>query len=285
MSTLTISTMNAAEVRLAIDWAAGEGWNPGINDAEPFHPADPHGFLIGRVRGEPVAVISAVRYGADFGFIGLYIVKLGWRGLGHGRAVWQAAMIHLAGRNVGLDGVVEQQDNYRRSGYVYAHRNVRYQGSAGPLTLPALPSGTQLLPLAGIAEDQLAACDARCFPAPRPAFLRAWISQPGSTALGLVRGGQLAGYGVVRPCRSGYKIGPLFAENEADAEALFAALSGAAVAGAPLFLDVPECNPAAVALAGRHGMSVMFETARMYTGPAAQIAGERVFGITTFELG
>ena len=38
-------------------------------------------------------------------------------------------------------------------------------------------------------------------------------------------------------------------------------------------------------MAERHGMRVMFETARMYTGPAPQIASERVFGITTFELG
>lgn len=285
MSALNISTMSAAEIRIAIDWAAAEGWNPGINDAEPFHAADPDGFLIGRISGEPVAVISAVRYGADFGFIGLYIVRPGWRGQGYGRAIWQAAMTRLAGRNVGLDGVVEQQDNYRRSGFGYAHRNVRYQGRAGSITGPALPAGSQLLRLSGIAEEQLAACDTLCFPAPRPAFLRSWISQPGSTALGLLRGGQLVGYGVVRSCRSGHKIGPLFADSEAGAAALFAALGGAAPAGAPLFLDVPECNPAAVALAELHGMTVMFETARMYTGPAPQIAGERIFGITTFELG
>ena len=55
-------------------------------------------------------------------------------------------------------------------------------------------------------------------------------------------------------------------------------------ASAP-FLDVPEANAAAVALAQRHGMWPVFETARMYTGDAPAIAMERVFGITTFELG
>lgn len=285
MSALNISTMSAAEIRIAIDWAAAEGWNPGINDAELFHAADPEGFLIGRLGGEPVAVISAVRYGADFGFIGLYIVKPGWRGEGHGRAIWQAAMTRLAGRQVGLDGVVAQQDNYRRSGFIYAQRNVRYQGTAGPGAMPALPAAMQVRPLASFAEEELAACDAACFPAPRTAFLRSWISQPGSSALGLARDGRCVGYGVVRPCRSGYKIGPLFADSTDGAAALFAALRGAAPAGAPLFLDVPECNSAAVALAERHGMRFMFETARMYTGPAPQIASERVFGITTFELG
>ena len=33
-------------------------------------------------------------------------------------------------RNVGLDGVVEQQPNYRMSGFSYAYANVRYEGRA-----------------------------------------------------------------------------------------------------------------------------------------------------------
>jgi len=30
---------------------------------------------------------------------------------------------------------------------------------------------------------------------------------------------------------------------------------------------------------------VVFETARMYKGPAPQLPVERIFGVTTFELG
>ena len=41
----------------------------------------------------------------------------------------------------------------------------------------------------------------------------------------------------------------------------------------------------AVALAGDHGLSPVFETARMYTGPIRPLRLERVFGVTTFELG
>jgi hypothetical protein len=70
------------------------------------------------------------------------------------------------------------------------------------------------------------------------------------------------GYAVMRRCRRGYKIGPLTALDEATAEALFAALSAEA-RGEPIFLDVPEVNPHAVALARRHGMTPAFETARM----------------------
>ena len=57
------------------------------------------------------AGISAVRYPEDFGFIGLYIVVPEQRGRGYGIQLWNAAMQRLAGCNIGLDGVIEQQEN------------------------------------------------------------------------------------------------------------------------------------------------------------------------------
>ena len=127
---LEISTMSRADLGLALDWAAAEGWNPGLGDADAFHAADPEGFLMGRLGDRPVACISVVRYGAAFGFLGLYIVQPEYRGRGHGWRIWQEGMSRLGGRNVGLDGVKAQQDNYRKSGFVYAYGNVRYEGLA-----------------------------------------------------------------------------------------------------------------------------------------------------------
>jgi len=285
METLTISAMSPADVDLALDWAAREGWNPGLGDALPFRAADPEGFLMARLGNEPVAVISAVRYGQDFGFIGLYIVAPDQRGRGYGWATWQAGMAHLAGRTVGLDGVVAQQDNYRKSGFVLHHRNIRYAAPALPLSNDPATASSDIVPLAALPFGQVEDYDQTFFPAGRSAFLALWLSRPGSVALGRLRGKELGGYGVIRPCRSGYKIGPLFAETEEDAEVLLAALVAAVPPPGPFFLDVPACNEAAVRLAERHGMAAVFETARMYTGPAPAMALERTFGITTFELG
>jgi hypothetical protein len=39
------------------------------------------------------------------------------------------------------------------------------------------------------------------------------------------------------------------------------------------------------ALAQAHGLSGVFETARMYAGPRPACSLETVFGVTTFELG
>lgn len=275
-----IKTMTRKQVDMAMAWAADEGWNPGLHDAEPFYAADPEGFFMGFFNDEPVSCISAVRYGRGFGFIGFFMVKPEHRGKGYGFNIGQRALAHLKGRLIGIDGVVAQQENYKKAGFIPAHRNIRYEGGGGePVVHP------EIVPLSGRPLAEIHACDRRFFPEERHVFVKSWISQPGSRALGICRGGKLAGYGVLRPCRSGYKIGPLFAPDADSAKTLFAALSGHVEKGAPIYLDVPEINPSAVALAEENGMEIVFETARMYNRKPPLLPVNEIFGITTFELG
>jgi GNAT superfamily N-acetyltransferase len=276
----TIRTLTAEEAQIPVDWAAAEGWNPGLADLPCFLAQDP-GLFLGAFDGDDLlSVISATRYGGGFGFIGFYIARPEARGQGHGIGVWRAAMAQLEGRLVGLDGVVAQQANYRKSGFVLAWNNIRYGGPAPVLPAPR----AHIVPATAIPFAALTALDAQVFPAPRPNFLRAWITAPGHVALALVKDGTPAGFGAIRPARSGHKIGPLVAETEADAESLLAALFEQADPG-EVFLDVPQPHGAAVALAERLGLKPGFETARMYTGPAPVLRADRLFGITSFELG
>lgn len=276
----TIRAMRPEEIALAVDWAAAEGWNPGPADAACFATADRQGFLIGELDGAPAATISVIDYDARFAFLGFYIVRPDLRGRGLGWRIWQAGIAHAGARTIGLDGVVAQQDNYRKSGFQLAYNNIRYGGvPAGLAPAPAVAT----LPLTDVPFALLAADDATIFPADRPAFLRAWISAPGHVGRAVLRDGRFAGWGVIRPCRRGRKIGPLIADDRAAAEALFTALVGAQ--GGDVFLDVPQPNAPAVALAEAHGLKPVFETARMYTGPIRPLALHRVFGVTTFELG
>ncbi|SAK54178.1 N-acetyltransferase GCN5 [Caballeronia arationis] len=276
----TIRRMRADEVGLALEWAAAEGWNPGLHDAPAFHAADPHGFFIGEMDGEPVGCLSAVAYGESLGFIGLYIVASAFRGVGLGIRLWNTGIEYLGERNIGLDGVVSQQANYRRSGFRLAYRNVRFEGLARD---DAATCGG-IVEASAVPFEQIADYDRRMFCAPREAFLRAWLDQPEGAALVALENGRVQGYGVLRACRSGYKIGPLFADDSRIADDLYGALV-ARVPGATVFLDVPEANPEAVALARRHGMSSIFETARMYTKAPPAVPLDCVFGVTSFELG
>ena len=52
-----------------------------------------------------------------------------------------------------------------------------------------------------------------------------------------------------------------------------------------MFLDLPEPNVDAIAMATEAGMAPAFETARMYAGPAPALPLRGIYGITSFELG
>jgi GNAT superfamily N-acetyltransferase len=293
--------MRPDEISIAVDWAAAEGWNPGFADAACFALVDPQGFFIGELDGAPAATISCVNYSDHFAFLGFYIVREDLRGRGYGLDIWNAAIAHAGPRAIGLDGVVAQQQNYRRSGFELAYANIRYGGT---VAAPAVPqakafssevdtgsreenASKQKRGIVALTEIPLAAVeayDATVFPAPRTAFLRAWTNSPGHRGRALIRDGELAGWGVIRPCRNGHKIGPLVADDRATAEIVLAALL-ASVGGGEIFLDVPAINRDAVALAQDLGLAPVFETARMYTGAIAPLRLDRVFGVTTFELG
>src|SRR5215211_6555310 len=226
-SDLVIRPASRGELDLALEWAAIEGWNPGLSDAQCFHVTDPEGFLLALHDGEPVASISVVRYGSDFGFLGLYIVRPDLRGRGYGYRLWQAGMARLEGRTVGLDGVVAQQANYARSGFVLAHRNIRF---GGDVRVEA-PSDARLAAVDDDLVPAVLAFDHRFFPASRESFLRCWLRPDRRSALALVENGRVQGYGVVRDGRTGRKMGPLFAASEGDADMLFRGLASTAGGG------------------------------------------------------
>ncbi len=277
----SIQPMKREDVEIAIAWATAEGWNPGHHDAECFYTADPTGFLKGVLGNETIATISAVKYGSDFGFIGFYIVKPEYRGQGYGIQLWNAALQTLSGRNIGLDGVLAQQQNYQRSGFHLAYRNIRYEGMGGGESA----ENPAIVPLANLPFATIASYDQLFFPSDRSQFLQCWLYQPSSSALGILHNHQLAGYGVIRACHHGYKIGPLFADQPYLAEALFLALKAQATAKAPIYLDVPELNTDAIKLVEKYAMKTVFETARMYTQTCPDLPYDRLFGVTTFELG
>ncbi len=273
--------MERSDVDFAIELAAKEGWNPGLHDAEYFYRTDPEGFFIGLRGNRPIGCISAVSYNGRFGFIGLYIVIPEYRGKGLGAALWQHAMRHLKNQNIGLDGVVQQQENYRKSGFKLAYRNIRYQGTE----FPKIAADNELAPLDNVDFEQLVTYDSRFFAVPRKRFLESWMRMPESRGVAMMRDRKLYGYGVIRRCRRGFKVGPLFANDKKTAETLLLELSRDLAVGEPIFLDVPEVNPAAMRLVEKHRMNKVFETARMYTDAPPAIELEGIFGVTTFELG
>jgi GNAT superfamily N-acetyltransferase len=269
----------ARAARVAVAWADAEGWNPGLDDAERFQAADPGAFLFSERDGEVVATVSCALYGDGYAFVGFYIVRSDLRGRGIGSPLFERALDRAGDRVVGLDGVLAQQASYERRGFVLAHRNVRWRTTGGG----ARPAG--LVELSSVPVEQLLAYDTAVFGCERERFLRAWIDRPTGHALACIDGGRLSGYGVLRPCRTGMKVGPLFADDRDVADALLSGLLAAAGPGAEVFVDMPAANPRTAELREGRAFEPSFETVRMYLNGRPPEDVRRVFGVTTFEFG
>jgi len=283
-SNCNIKLMTAAEMDIALDWAAREGWNPGLHDGACFLPADANGFFMAWQNGRPVGCISAVKYGQQAGFIGMFLVIPACRGHRIGLELANAANIHLGPLSTGIDGVEAKVKNYQSQyGFEPAWRNFRMTGSV-PVMLQR--GDTVIRPTATLDFKDIVQYDQRHFPGNRQTFLKLWLTRPHTVSLAAIDlNGVVKGLGSVRPCRHGTKIGPLFADNPRIAEDLLRELLRDLPPGSEFYLDVPEPNSSAMALASRYDMKTVFSTIRMYRCGRPELPLNNIFGITCFELG
>ena len=229
--------------------------------------------------------------------------------------------LHAPAR-IEMDGVFNMQSFYTKGGFQFLHRDLRFQRvesardntATTPLAMVSdstlmnsaisdsqallihqhnsgnsVPSESDftdvnIVDLSTIAFEKINQFDQAIFMAPRSQFLQRWISQPACHALGAMRNGNLSGYAVARPCRTGYKIGPLFANDPETAHKLFQSLL-ARLPHQQVQIDVPECNTFGVEMVKRCGFTEVFGCARMAFGPPLPRPLQNIFGVTTFELG
>lgn len=274
-----IRKMSLKDLQIALGWAALEGWNPGLEDVDAFYRADPDGFLMAWDGDTPVAAISAVRNGNDYGFIGLYICRPEYRGKGFGWDIWLKGMERLEGRTIGLDGVPDQQENYRKSGFELSHNTARYGG----VIAGAVDSGLTLT--SADMTDELVAFDKGLSGIQRGQYASAWFENTDTrkTYVGNTDG-KITSVGTIRTCREGHKIGPLYAPNKDQALDLLKALVHE-MSAKMVFVDVPQINFPAVELMTSLGMEPTFQTARMYKGVRPVQQDNLIFGVVTLELG
>ena len=199
--------------------------------------------------------------------------------------LWQTAWHKLVSRldreqsSIGLDGVLERESTYRQAGFTAAYRHVRHIYE--PVPSARVPN--EVISLTDLPLEQIVRYDTELFPASRQKFLSSWIPLA-EVAYGIVENEQLVGYGVLRPCCEGFKIGPLFADTFDIADCLFRALAHHAGAQ-PVFIDIPNINSASSVLIQRYRLQPVFTCVRMYWGKMVNLDVERIFGVTTLELG
>jgi len=279
-----LAPMTRIEADQLGNWAAEEGWNPGHADIDVAWGFDPDAFIALRKDGALAGGATIIAYGDAAGFLGLYIMRRDLRRQGLGRLFWQALLRRHEARlrphaPIGLDGVFDMAPFYAADGFRLLYRDLRYEG------LAAGQADAAAVPLDDIGWDALAGYDAAVSGITRPGFMRRWLSVPGGKGFALRHAdGSIGGYGFARPCRSGYKIGPLYADDAAIAGRLLETLLSV-IPGAPVALDVPEPNAAAPKLVAERGWRPSFGCARMVRGGSVSTPTDRIFGVTSFEFG
>lgn len=293
---LTFSAMQHHEVTELAEWAAAEQWNPGVADIEIAWRVDPAAFVAVRDGADMVGAGTVFSYEGRCGFMGLFIVRPEFRGHGLGTALWyrrRELMLQRLqpGAAIGMDGVFAMVPFYERGGFRLAYRDLRFDGIApqqsqvsGGEWSEFLRGNERIVDLGVISFDVVAAFDDRHTMAPRQRFLSEWLSAPGVRGAALMANEALVGMAVLRPCRTGYRFGPVHADEARHAEALVRSLLEQ-VAGEAVQIDVPEPNAAALDLVARLGMRESFGCARMYYGTPPMLPVDRIFGVTSFEFG
>ena len=271
-------------VKTLVRWAEEEGWNPGPNDADVYYTTDPDGFYGYYNEGKQIAGGSIVSYNKEFGFMGFFIVKPEFRSLGIGRKIWYQRRDMLLSRlnknaPIGMDGVIAMQPFYKKGGFEILFRDERYERIGTKFT-----TDKNISSISDEDVDSILAYDKQCFGFSRPQFLKPWLKLPGNKTFKYVEDGKLRGFAMVRKANKGYKVCPLFADNDLIAEELYKACLNSVV-DEPLYLDIPVINKDAVNIIKKYNATYVFECARMYYGKPPEVDINKIFGITTFELG
>lgn len=271
-------------VKELIRWAILEGWNSGKHDAVAFYNADPNGFYGYFLENELIAGGSIVSYDGAMGFMGLFIVKPQYRNLGIGKKLWYKRRDKLLERlenraPIGMDGVLAMQSFYQKGGFEILFKDERYERRGSTFESNAHISIIEETDL-----EKIISYDTVCFGVPRMQFLTSWLFMPQSKAFKYIEDGQLKGFVMIRKVTSGYKVCPLFADNYTVAKALYEACLSA-VGNELIYIDIPVVNEQAVTLVRNYDAKYVFECARMYYGTPPNSEWDKVFGITTFELG
>jgi ribosomal protein S18 acetylase RimI-like enzyme len=284
INTLVYKKLDQKGVDELVLWAKNEGWNPGPEDSTIFYKTDPDGFYGYFNHDELIAGGAIISYNGKYGFMGLFIVKPEYRGLGIGNNLWLKRRDMLISRldkdaPIGMDGVVDMQPFYKKGGFEIAFKDKRYERIG-----EVFPVHENISSVENTDFNNIVKYDISCFGVNRQLFLKYWLEQKEVFTFKYIDNNTIKGYAVLRKANIGYKVGPLFADNSTIAEHLYRACLNS-VPGENVYLDIPMNNNDAIDLVKKYNAKYVFECARMYYGKPVKTEDKKVFGITSFELG
>ena len=269
------------EMFIPIELASRENWNPGLNDHEFLLRADMNGFFVAHSGQDVIGTIASVNYQNNLSFIGLHIVLPEFRKKGIGKKLLSVAIDKAGENNIGTNCFENQLTYYERAGFKPAFKILKYQGICnGKFNVaPGIVSPLMM------DFELLYEYDKRIFSYERKVFTSMWINQPKSMVLGKYVDDKYKGYGLFMPCQNGYSISPLVSDDSGTAEEILTALASHFPKDTPFFIDVPERNKDAVAIAEKLNLTKVNEVVRMYSKEEQNIDLNKVYSFTNNTVG
>jgi hypothetical protein len=242
--------------------------------------------LVGEIDGRLVASGSLATYPSShglLGWIGLILVDPAFQRRGLGTRIVRAVLAlaeRLDVRVLGLDASDQGQPIYQRLGFDCCCGINRWRGRVRVKNAALDMAEEEWRPLLDL--DRLA-CGAK-----RAALLHNLAGGGASVVRAGSSNGRLDGYGVLRPGRRAWHVGPLVADNPATAAALLDAMVEASddEAAEDVIIDVLDGSPFEPLLT-RRGFTVARRLQRMLRprGERIPMAGDSAYAVTGFELG
>lgn len=243
---LSLRCMGEKDLEMVMNWCKEEEWNVGKYDAAAYYALDPKGHFLFLLDKQPVGAISIVKYSPQLFAIGPFIVKKEYRNKGFGSQIWQYAIELLEKNNNAtacLNSVPAQISRYAGSGFKKDFHIQRWQKSFIKKTSNVEETRENLKQLNSVSIESIIEYDQSIFSAPRKKLLAKFIQNEHIVGFASAdEKGKITGFGLIRPCIQGYRIGPLYADHIENAQKLFQTLLGKAN-NSTVFIDAPSHNP------------------------------------------
>ncbi|KAF1940315.1 hypothetical protein EJ02DRAFT_467472 [Clathrospora elynae] len=233
----TIRSAASVEEVSALWWPLMQdlGWNRAEADCHTHYTVAQNGenwlLVIPEKSGKPEGCLLALIYPNSTGWIAFFILNASSRGQGLGRELWKEMDLtfrRAATTTIGLDGVQEQYDTYRRRGFESAgkiHILARHALKGKPTIQPLdLTGAVELQDLRDADPKELAKLDYEHTGLDRSAYWATGLLVDRMYAFGFAilspKNDRLTGFIYVRRCENGHRFGPLYAETYAQAKQL-----------------------------------------------------------------
>ncbi|MES2216818.1 MAG: GNAT family N-acetyltransferase [Pseudomonadota bacterium] len=300
---LTICRMDASDMHYAMStWSLQEKWTPTQHTIEPFLAADTNGYYMLFADNEPVGSLAAICYHQlKLAFLGLFLVDKNHRQKGYSKILWDNIVpdIQQQGYTLGLNASpyasLATPKFYEKLGFKEAHTDQAWQLTENkPLTAPDMPQGCEIVAIeTDELLDQVVAYDSRIFGQERKDFISRWMMKPDTFTFAALTNGKVTGYIVaslrvlpLEPDKKSYRIGALFADNEACASGLVYNALQAVHEARPVVIDLPGNNiPVASKVMQGYGFNFFYNSVHMFTDPALQTTNdEKVYGKSSLTI-